>query len=134
MIDLLLDHVLDAVWHSYFNLLDPYNEVPMISILDNQSLCHKVVDSVDHEQWIALCTFVYQPCKLCWKPIVGKSSRQILGECRFAEVFEGQLLALLLGQQLLLDCLERMPAQNQLDRPIGPDQHQLSSLTLLCQV
>src|SRR5262249_38067595 len=105
-----------------------------ISILENQSFCHKVVDSVDHKQWIALSAFMYQPRKLCWKSIGWKSDRQILGECCFAEVFEGQFLTLMLDQQLLLDCLERMPAHNQLHRPIGPDQHELGRLPLVCQI
>src|SRR5262245_1698840 len=103
-------------------------------MLDNQPLCCKVIDRVDHKQRVSLCSFVDQPRKLCWKSIDGKSNGQILGNGFIAKVFNRQFLALLLGQQLLLDCLEGMPTHNQLHNPICPDQHKPCGLTLPCQV
>ena len=52
----------------------------------------------------------------------------------FAEVVEGQFFALLLGEQLLLDRLERMAAYNQLRSPIGPNKHKPRLMALPCQV
>src|SRR5215510_14242720 len=100
----------------------------------NRPLRKKVVDSINHKQWIALGSFVNQSWELCWKSIGGKSNRQILADSCFAEVFQGQLLALLLGQQLPFDCLQRMPAHNQLHRSIGTNQHKLRWVALPRQI
>src|ERR1043166_3621557 len=106
----------------------------MFVSFDDQSLSQKVVQHVNHKQRISFRSFVDQRCQRCWKSIVWKSNKQILDNLTFAKVFETQLLALLLGPQLPLDCLEGMPTQYQLDRTISPNQHKLRRVTLTCQV
>ena len=73
MIDLLLDHLLDAIGHPHTKLFDLYNYLPTFIVLANQPLCHKVIDEVDHKQRIPLCSFVDHRRKL-FRKLIGRKS------------------------------------------------------------
>src|SRR5262245_59830970 len=119
MIDLLLDQLLDAFRYSDLDIRDVNNQLPMSLGFSDQSFRQNVIYRVNHNQRTSLPSFVYQRGKLGRETIAAESNRQILRNCLFAEIFQRQLLALLLGQQLPLNRLERMPAHNQLYRAIG---------------
>ena len=90
----------------------------------DQACADQVVDGVDHEQRVALRPVVDECRQLARKPMRGEPRRQIFRNRLLAQVLEGQLFALLLGSQLLLDGLQRMPARDELCRPVRTNDHQ----------
>ena len=93
MIDLLFDHLPDAVRNSDFNILDIDDQRPPFCGLVNQSFRDEIIDCVDQEKWASVCPFVDQRSELCWKTIAGKSNREILTDGLPAEVLKRQLFA-----------------------------------------
>ncbi len=134
MIDLLLDHLLDALGHAQLNLLDPGRQLPMLCVVHQQVFRDEVIDHVDHEQRVALCSFMYQLREFIGKPVMRKPDRQVLLDRLLVEIPERQLFTLLFRQQLLLDCFKRMPARDQLRGSIRPDHHQLRRRALRCEI
>ncbi|HQR38652.1 MAG TPA: hypothetical protein PLF26_09640 [Blastocatellia bacterium] len=134
MIELLLDHLSDAVGHADLDAfyLDP--QCRHVVELANQSFSHEIVDGVDQKQRISLGSLAYEPRKPRRKPIARESHGQVLGDRILAKVIERQLLALLLGQQFLRHGLERISAGVKLRRAKGADQHELRHVTLFCDV
>src|SRR5262245_49036851 len=124
MIELLLDHLLDAVGHAHLDVRDIHDQLPALFTLDNQTFSDQIVDQVDHEERIPFRSRVNQRRESGWKPIERKPGRQIAADRFFAEILERQLLALLFYQQFLLDRLEWMPAYDQLGSAVGTDEHE----------
>ncbi len=134
MIDLFIDHLLDAVGHTHIHLIDACNQLPKAFIVDYRTIGQKVIDGVQHKQRIPLGAFMDQGRQSSWKSIGRESNRQILRNGIFLEVFQRQFFALLPGQQFAFDGFEWMSGDDQLDRPIGANQHQMCGMTLSCQV
>src|SRR5215216_2775256 len=103
-------------------------------MFDDQPLRQEVFDCVDHEQRVALGSFVDQPGQLFRKTITRKDDGQVLRDCFRAEIGQRQLLALLLGKQLLFDSFERMSTRDQLRVAISSNQHQVRGPDSRCEV
>jgi hypothetical protein len=95
----------------------------------DQPFGDQVVDRVHHEERIALGPLMDERNQLRGKLVGGEPDREVLPHSGLCEVFERQFLALLPRDEFLLHRLERVPAGNQLRRPVGPDQHQVSRPT-----
>src|SRR5262249_14548025 len=77
MIDLLVNHLPDAVRHTKLNVFDFDNQFPTLSLCGNQALRDEVIDSVYHKQRISTCSCVNQVSKLGWKSIARKPDAEI---------------------------------------------------------
>src|SRR4051812_6770223 len=86
VLDLLLDHLPNTFGYAELHVLNFDKQLPTLTGPANQVLCFEVVDHIDHEQRIPLGSFADQNYKLIWKPVVGKSNRQIFRDCIFTEV------------------------------------------------
>ena len=85
-------------------------------------LGEQVLDEIDHEQRVALGATVNEPRQPLGEA-GGRASvdRQVLLDGIFRQVLEWKLTAQPVRLQLALDCLQRMLAEDDIDRPVGAD-------------
>ena len=123
MIDLPFDQVPDGVGHASQRSVDLAVSGEPDRRTD-QACADQVVDGVDHEERVALRPIVDECRQLSRQTMRGKPHRQVFRNRLLVQVLEGQLCTLLLGSQLLFDGLQRMPARDELCRPVSTDDHQ----------
>ena len=125
-IELGLDQLPDGVGNPDLDGVEGRRQLPAVLVRRDQPLGDQVVDRVHHEERVAAGALVDERAERRRKTVGGKTLGEVLRHEPLGEVFERQLLALLPGDELLLDRLERVAAHDQFRGPIGPDQHQVS--------
>ena len=128
-INLSFDQLLDRVRDADLDRVDRARQLPALFMRLDQPFGDQVLDRVHHEERVALAALVDQRGKVRRKPVDGEPGGEVLPHSLLGQVFEWQFFALPTRSKLLLHRLERVPARNQLRRPVGPDHHQVRSPT-----
>ena len=124
-IELSFDQLSNRLGHADFHAIDRHRQSPAAVLRLDEALGDQVLDRVHHEERIALRPLVDDRDEILWKRVHGKSRRDVLSHRVPRQILERQLLTFPSGKELLLHRLERMPAGDQLGRPVGADHHQM---------
>src|SRR5262249_51491740 len=133
-LDLLFDHLSDAVGHAKFQIAQLNRQTPTAVAFRDQALRLKVVDCVHEKEGIAVRSLMKQRRQSVGQGVVNISPLEVARDRLLVEVLKRKLLTEPVCLQFLFHSLQRMIAYRDIHRAVGQNQHHPRRLSPPCKI